>query len=286
MWQRSHESILCCYFGNPYFNRDSCREPYSKNYFKLDGKTRAKTIGRFSNGVKSTTYNVHSQGALPRDVIKIPTLAGNSKERELHPTQKPVSLSEHLINPTVRNDSSNLLVVPFSGSGSECVAARHLGIPFIGFEINKNYTTMANNRLIRMQKRAFSSFNQRPFDQLALSDAFLKGINAYHKVWRLPLQGLNWEQVLENIFEYSGFEVIERSTLKHTPGRDLTIHGLGTISCKSSKSNKSGKLKIFSYRLGTLFKELNFDIADEIWHEKLSKYISDLVNFDYYAILV
>lgn len=153
----------------------------------MNGKIRTKTIGRFSNGLKSTTYKVHSQGALPRDVIKIPTLAGNSKERVPHPTQKPISLSEQLIKPTIRSNSENLLVVPFSGSGSECVTAKLLGIPFIGFELNKNYVTMANNRLVCTQKRTFSISNQKAFGSLMLGEAFSKGINNYHKVWRLPL---------------------------------------------------------------------------------------------------
>lgn len=284
MWQRSHESILCCYFDDPYFNRDSCREPYSKNYSKMNGKTRAKTKGRFSNGSKFTTYTVHPQGALPRDVIKEPTLAGNSKERVPHPTQKPVSLSEQLIKPTIRPTSDNLLVVPFSGSGSECVAAKLLGISFIGFELNKNYVTMANNRLACTQKRTFSTFNRKSFDSSALDKAFSKVINNYHEVWRLPLQGLHWEQALENMFEFCGYKIIERSSLKHTPGIDLIICGLGTISCKSANFNNKGGVKIASYRLGKLFKELNF--SEEFWHQNLNKYIVSLINFNHYALLV
>ena len=36
-WQRSHESILCCWKGDtkPIFNRDDVREPYSKNYLRI-----------------------------------------------------------------------------------------------------------------------------------------------------------------------------------------------------------------------------------------------------------
>ena len=33
-WQRTHESILCCYKEKPVFNRDDVREPYTKGFLK------------------------------------------------------------------------------------------------------------------------------------------------------------------------------------------------------------------------------------------------------------
>lgn len=99
-WQRSHESILCCNKSKPVFNRDDIREPYTDSYLKNSaGKTRKSTKGRFSNGETETVYKAHKDGALPRDVIKIPALAGGSgkKERVNHPTQKPLELCEKLI---------------------------------------------------------------------------------------------------------------------------------------------------------------------------------------------
>jgi DNA modification methylase len=41
-----------------------------------------------------------------------------------------------------------LLVVPFAGSGSECVSAKNNNINFIGFEINNDYITIANKRFM------------------------------------------------------------------------------------------------------------------------------------------
>ena len=97
-WQRTHESILCCYKEKPNFNRDDVREPYTKAYLKnAVGKVRKGTKGRF--GSKETTYKAHKNGALPRDVIKISALAGGAgrKERVNHPTQKPLELCKKLI---------------------------------------------------------------------------------------------------------------------------------------------------------------------------------------------
>ena len=39
------------------------------------------------------------------------------------------------------------MVVPFVGSGSECVAAKKENINFIGYEINSEYVNLCNKRL-------------------------------------------------------------------------------------------------------------------------------------------
>ena len=148
-WQRTHESILCCSKEKPHFNRDDVREPYTESYLKnAAGKKRKATKGRFSNGSKETVYTAHKNGALPRDVIKISALAGGAgrKERVNHPTQKPLELCKKLIKAS-KNGPNTLLVVPFVGSGSECVAAKIENINCIGYEINNEYVELAKSRL-------------------------------------------------------------------------------------------------------------------------------------------
>ena len=149
-WCRSHESILCCSKEKPQFNRDDVREPYTEGFVKnAAGKTRKATKGRFSNGEKETTYTAHENGALPRDVIKIAALTGGAgkKERVDHPTQKPLELCEKLIKASLDKENDTTLVVPFAGSGSECVAAKKMDINYIGYEINEEYINLCNERL-------------------------------------------------------------------------------------------------------------------------------------------
>ena len=149
-WQRTHESILCCYKNKPTFNRDDVREPYTETFLKnAAGKVRKATKGRFSDGATETVYTAHEGGALPRDVIKAPALAGGAgtKERVNHPTQKPLSICDTLLKASRNKEGDTLLVVPFVGSGSECVSAKMNNIQFIGFEINAEYISIANQRL-------------------------------------------------------------------------------------------------------------------------------------------
>ena len=148
-WQRSHESILVLWKDDKIFNRDDVREAYTDNFLNGSaGKERTNTKGRFSNGTKTTKYNAHPNGALPRDVIKIPALAGGAgmKERVNHPTQKPLALCEKLLLSCKQNDG--LVLIPFAGSGSECVAAKKINLPFIGIEINEDYIKIINERLM------------------------------------------------------------------------------------------------------------------------------------------
>ena len=150
-WQRTHESILVCSKNKkPVFNRDDVREPYTATFLKnAAGKKRKATKGRFSKGDKETIYKAHAGGALPRDVIKIAALAGGAgrKERVNHPTQKPLALCEKLIKAAMNKEGDTMVVIPFAGSGSECVAAKKLEVSFIGYEINPEYVALCNERL-------------------------------------------------------------------------------------------------------------------------------------------
>ena len=150
-WQRTHESILVCSKDNkPHFNRDDVREPYTDDFLNgAAAKKRKATKGRFQKTDKETTYVAHANGALPRDVIKVPALAGRAgtKERVNHPTQKPLAICDKLIKASMVKGQENMLIVPFAGSGSECVAAQTLGVNFIAYEINPEYVELCQQRL-------------------------------------------------------------------------------------------------------------------------------------------
>lgn len=152
-WQRSHESIICCWKDDrPDFNRDEVRVPYTETFLKnAAGKVRKGTKGRFGEG-KETIYNAHQNGALPRDVINISALAGGAgfREKVEHPTQKPLALCDMLIKAAKNTD--NVVLVPFVGSGSECVSAIRNNCEFIGFEISKEYCKLAEKRILEETK--------------------------------------------------------------------------------------------------------------------------------------
>ena len=170
-WQRSHESILCLWkpeYSRPTLEINQIREPYTEGYKKCIGKIRKGTDSRFNRGRGHETIYRDYGGALPRDVLKIPALAGGAGASERwfmchdcnnkvyppsklkhhrdhdimkHPTQKPMDLTDRLIKSKLEVDQSNAgrVLIPFAGSGSECVVANRLGVEWLGIEINPEY---------------------------------------------------------------------------------------------------------------------------------------------------
>lgn len=112
----------------PYKSVDRLRHPITKN-----GKL----------------WTPHPDGRLAGDVWRFPTLAGRrfKDERTSHPTQKPLALTRRIVEHF--SNVGETVLVPFVGSGTECVAAQELGRFFVGAELNPEYIQIAEARLAR-----------------------------------------------------------------------------------------------------------------------------------------
>jgi len=125
----SHETILWAHTGGPK-NR--------KYYFAYD---RSKEMSCPEDLLKE-------QGKQMRTVWDIPN---NKKRDEIHfgkhPTQKPVRLLTRMLE--ISANEGDLLLVPFAGAGSDCVAARNLGVRFLAFESDPEYLAICMKRLER-----------------------------------------------------------------------------------------------------------------------------------------
>jgi site-specific DNA-methyltransferase (adenine-specific) len=64
-----------------------------------------------------------------------------------------------LLKASKQNNDDDIVVVPFAGSGSECVACKQLQLPFIGFEINPEYVNICNERLNDVDASAIASIS-------------------------------------------------------------------------------------------------------------------------------
>jgi DNA modification methylase len=132
----AHYEPILWFSKSSKFYYDPIREPY-KSQERL----------KYAVNKNGKTWTPHPDGRLAGDVWSFPTLAGRRfrDEKVAHPTQKPLNLTRRIVDHF--SEPGSLVVVPFAGSGTECVAARELGRDFAASELNPDYVEVANGRL-------------------------------------------------------------------------------------------------------------------------------------------
>ena len=74
-----------------------------------------------------------------------------SKSRNFHPTVKPLKLMEYLCILT-KTPTGGIVLDPFTGSGTTCMACVKTDRQFIGIEMDKEYCKIAEARVKAVQK--------------------------------------------------------------------------------------------------------------------------------------
>lgn len=93
------------------------------------------------------------RGANPGDVWKFSHVHYCNENRQNHPTQKPEGLVERMI--LASSNEGDLVLDPFSGSGTTLRVCQQLDRNCIGFELNPDYVDMTKARL----DQPFSGFD-------------------------------------------------------------------------------------------------------------------------------
>ena len=84
-------------------------------------------------------------GKIPEDVWRIPTVKKNSREATKYPTQKPLALLHRIINGSSKE--GDIVLDPFCGCATTCVAAQKTKRKWIGIDISKNAASILVDRL-------------------------------------------------------------------------------------------------------------------------------------------
>ena len=154
---------------------------YKRNAFpNLAGRRLTashETILWCNKGLKKREYYFDYQysksGDFSYDGLKTPgkqmrtvwDISNNKEKFELaygkHPTQKPIRILKRMIKLASRE--GDVMLTPFSGSGSECVAAKMTGRKYIGIELDKSYCEIATDRLNHVEE------NEDQLGQLSLT---------------------------------------------------------------------------------------------------------------------
>lgn len=89
-----------------------------------------------------TNYMIGENADKFSNMIKVTV---TSADHGKHVAQKPLALMELLVSLVTKE--GQIILDPFAGSGTTCVAAQRLNRHFIGIEIDENYCKIANERL-------------------------------------------------------------------------------------------------------------------------------------------
>lgn len=155
--KKSHE--YCFWFSKTNewtFNLDPIRKPYSKDMQKyLMGKGK----GDRSQNTRPSTHNFNCEkvwtdngGSDPGTVIELGNTSSNDiffklcKEKGIaHPARFPEKLAEFFILSGTKE--GDIVLDPFSGSGTTAVSAARNGRRWIGIDLNPDYCELATARM-------------------------------------------------------------------------------------------------------------------------------------------
>ncbi|MDO3679812.1 DNA-methyltransferase [Paenibacillus ehimensis] len=155
--KKSHE--YCFWFSKGpewTFNLDPIRKPYGKDMLKyLQGKGK----GDRNRNTRPSTHNFDCEkvwndngGSDPGSVIEIGNTNSNDvfaklcKERGIsHPARFPEKLAEFFI--LSGTDEGDIVLDPFSGSGTTAISAARNNRRWIGIDANQDYCELASARM-------------------------------------------------------------------------------------------------------------------------------------------
>ena len=131
-----HEDICVFSIKSPvYYPQDLIQCEITKS-----NKFKGGNLGHCSSESKRNEYKQQFTN-YPKSIKKF------SRDRGLHPTQKPVALMEYLIK-TYTNEGETVLDFTI-GSGTTGIAAKNLNRKFIGIEMDDKYFEIGKNRILR-----------------------------------------------------------------------------------------------------------------------------------------
>ena len=142
---RKHDTILFYVKDTllAFFNPEDVRVPYTR--ISGTGINSLSRGNRSDSEVKSLEEEYAKRGKLPEDYwTDIPGGGHTPKaERTGYPTQKPLALYERIIKAS--SNAGDVVLDPFAGCATTCVAAERLGRQWVGMDIwDKAHETVLN----------------------------------------------------------------------------------------------------------------------------------------------
>jgi len=135
-----------------------CLQPghYVILYYAKDGKQnksypirsphlRCRKCNYLSKDYGGKKYLIHPFGPKLSDVWTDLFRIRHKKKRDIHPCQLPPHLLERII--LMSSDEGDIIFDPFLGTGTTAIASKKLGRRYCGFEKDKNYLKIAEDKI-------------------------------------------------------------------------------------------------------------------------------------------
>ena len=94
-------------------------------------------------------FLLHPFGPLLSDVWTDIHRIKHNQFRDEHPCQLPLHLLERIV--LMSTDEGDVVLDPFSGTGTTAIAAKRLGRNYIGFELDENYVEITTKKLSKIK---------------------------------------------------------------------------------------------------------------------------------------
>jgi site-specific DNA-methyltransferase (adenine-specific) len=152
-FSRSHAHILY-YVADPKactFNADAVRVPSARQTTYAD--RRANPRGKLPDDTWVLRPQEEERCFPPdSDSWFLSRVCGTFKERTGHPCQMPEAVLERIVR--VASNPGDLVLDPFSGSGTTLAVARRLGRSYLGVELSPEYAEGIRERLAAIEPEA------------------------------------------------------------------------------------------------------------------------------------
>lgn len=127
---------------------------FRKNFSAQVLKANMRIVGNCEYGVLLYREKLPKFNNDGRMIFNCMEMQRDTRTPKVHPTQKPVSLLEKLIE--IFTDPGDVVIDPCAGSGTTLLAAANCGRKAYGFEIKKDFYKSATNIVLPcVQRRLF-----------------------------------------------------------------------------------------------------------------------------------
>ncbi|HRE48766.1 MAG TPA: DNA methyltransferase [Aggregatilineales bacterium] len=186
------KSLQPSHYGILYYVKD----PQQATFYEIrQPHKRCRKCGYLHKDYGGKKAGLHPFGPLLSDVWTDIHRVKHNKYRDEHPCQLPIHLMERIV--LMSTHEGDVVLDPFSGTGTTAIAAKRLGRQFIGFELSDVYIRAAEGKLAQ----------EAPVSKLedVWVSYFLEGI--------VTLRDADWEQIAPHYLIPEPIEAIDRTAI-------------------------------------------------------------------------